>query len=135
MPDDTAAWIRGNAWRKPMRKDYAEHAGYIHHCACQWGVTTWCEVGNHKKCVGGLKPRRTTETAITSRGGGCAVLPEPYRHLVDTSATRPKREQYALVWLADRVCRWACPCTCHSRTAYEELLRQLAERQVENGLF
>ncbi|MEU0492584.1 DUF6248 family natural product biosynthesis protein [Nocardiopsis sp. NPDC006139] len=65
-------------------------------CACQWGPTGHCGAGAHHQCV--ARVVETCETYLTTRSGAC---------ILDAGVPVP-------VWLADRVCRWACPCDCHT---------------------
>ncbi|MCU1615020.1 MAG: Lsr2 protein, partial [Frankiales bacterium] len=58
-------------------------------------------------------PLRSYETVICGRSGASPrYFTEPYEHPTDTSATGPRHEYLAMVWLADRVCRWVCDCSC-----------------------
>lgn len=107
-----AAWIREHAWTPAMRKQFGEVPGFYLMCACQFGLTTWCREGSHGRCCR-AEPLRSSETYILRRGGIYpAYFAEPYAHKTDTSATGPQFTQLAQVWLADRVCRWVCPCDC-----------------------
>lgn len=112
MTPDAAAWIRDKVWTPAMRKQFAEVPGFYLSCACQWGLTTYCREGNHDRCHR-AEPLRSDMTSILRRGGThSAHFREPYAHKTDTSATGPKYTTVAQVWLADRVCRWVCPCDC-----------------------
>jgi len=114
MTTDTAAWVRANAWTQAMRKTYAEVPGFYTACACENGTSGWCQIGQCGDCPRG-EPLRGAETVIVSRRhrGAPALFAEPYAHPSDISATGPKFERVALVWLADRVCAWTCPHSCH----------------------
>jgi len=107
-----AAWIRDNVWTPAMRKQFTEVPGFYLLCACQYGPTTSCREGQHQRCHR-AEPLRSDETYILKRGGIYpAYFAEPYAHKTDTSATGPQFTSAAQVWLADRVCRWVCPCGC-----------------------
>ena len=107
-----AAWIRDHVWTQAMRKQFAEVPGFYLLCACQYGPTTSCREGQHQRCHR-AEPLRSDETYILKRGGIYpAYFAEPYAHKTDTSATGPQFTPAAQVWLADRVCRWVCPCDC-----------------------
>jgi hypothetical protein len=56
-------------------------------------------------------PLPRLETSICGPRGGVVGFKEPYRHL-SVSATGWHPTTAAMVWLADRTCRWACPCDC-----------------------
>lgn len=59
-------------------------------CPCQWGPTGHCHQDRHGTC-----------------GAHVVELPETD---IWTTGLAPA----APVWLADRVCRWQCPCECHT---------------------
>jgi hypothetical protein len=95
-----------------MRRQFAEVPGFYLACACDYGLTTSCREGQHNRCHRG-EPLRSSETYILRRGGIYpAYFAEEYTHKTDTSATGPQFTSAAQVWLADRVCRWVCPCDC-----------------------
>ncbi|WP_031166024.1 DUF6248 family natural product biosynthesis protein [Streptosporangium roseum] len=112
MTPDQAAWVREHAWPKAMLKAHNEHPGATSHCACQWGggscLSAWKP--RHDTCHIGV-PLPVCETYIVTRTGGVAGFAEPYRH-PSVSATGWHRVATAMVWLADRLCAWACPCDC-----------------------
>jgi hypothetical protein len=109
---ERAAWIREHAWTGAMRKEHREVPLAYQRCACQSGLTHWCQTGRHDRCHRAT-PQRTAAATICRRGGmEAAHFLEPYAHKTDTSATGPRFETTAMVWLADRVCRWVCPCDC-----------------------
>jgi hypothetical protein len=121
LDDATAAAIRERAWTQPMRKQHREVPLYTARCACQSGLTHWCEVGRHARCHRGT-PLRSYATVICTPGGmAVACFAEYFGHKTDVSATGPRFERAALVWLADRVCRWVCPCTCHTAPPPQQL--------------
>lgn len=112
-----AAWIRKHAWTQPMRKQYREVPAFFRTCACQSGPTHWCGTDRHDRCHR-AEPQRTTAAIVCGPDGITALaFPEPYEHPTDDSATEPQHEHAAFVWLADRVCRWVCPCDCHAAVA------------------
>lgn len=109
MSADAAAWVRANAWTPAMRRGLTSPSNRL--CACQDDhVTGWaCVSGQHDRCDYGQHP--DYETTIWRHG---TVLP--------ASLTKPMRHQprtafgsrtMAMVWLADRVCRRVCSCSCH----------------------
>lgn len=113
---DEAEWIRANVWTGAMRKTHRELPEYYRRCACQSGLSTWCGTrGTHRECRR-AKPLPSPHTYIVSRGGYVASFREPYEHK-HQSATGWNEDYSAMVWLADRVCRWQCPCGCHSAPA------------------
>lgn len=111
MADVEAAWVRDRVWTKAMRKTFTDVPGHYLQCACQGSITTYCQAGRHDRCHR-AKPLRDSETWICY-ANHVLVLPELFKHPTNTSAVGPRRERYATVWLADRVCRWQCPCDCH----------------------
>lgn len=58
-------------------------------CPCQWGPTGHCHQDRHAAC-------------------GAHVSTPPETHVWTT-----RRKNTTPVWLADRTCRWWCPCECH----------------------
>jgi hypothetical protein len=112
MPAEGAEWIREHVWTPKMRETFREVPGAYLRCACQHGTTHWCRVGRHDRCHGAA-PLPDNETAILDCAEHPRYLPQPFEHLVLTGATGPRPSREALVWLADRTCRWVCPCSCH----------------------
>lgn len=116
MPPDAAAWIRAHAWTKGMRKEYGDVPGFYDACACEYGASHGCQIGQCDRCHRGAA-LHAYETAICTRGGKYPVFfRERYAHPTE-HAVGPRREQVAMVWLADRRCRWQCPHTCHAAPA------------------
>ncbi|GLZ34862.1 hypothetical protein Lesp02_70490 [Lentzea sp. NBRC 105346] len=127
MPADHAEWIRGHAWTGVMRKTFRDVPGAFLTCACQYGLTDWCKTDRHDRCRRGV-PLPTPETCVRSAGGKHeAMFDEPLFHR-SVSATGGQRVFEAFVWLADRVCRWVCPCGCHGP-------REHLTRPVQTDLF
>lgn len=111
---DQAAWIRDHAWTPAMRKTHREVPAFFRTCDCQYGLTSWCQHDQHDRCHR-APPLRSVETYICDTTGTTPLaFAAPYEHRTDTSATGPQFTSLAQVWLADRVCRWVCPCTCHT---------------------
>lgn len=103
-----------------MRRDHTGRSA----CACQHGPSGHCAAGRCDKCPHGI-PLRDFETYVCGRGGVTPLaFSEPYEHRTDASATGPRLENLAMVWLTDRVCRWTCPCPhgCHTAPARPEQL-------------
>jgi hypothetical protein len=96
-----------------MRRTYLTTPGVYTRCACEGAQTGHCSQGRHRAC-GRSTPLRAVETYICTPDGLVTNLPKLFRHATDTSATGPSRTSAAQVWLADRVCRWTCTCTCHT---------------------
>jgi hypothetical protein len=120
MTGTEAAWVRAHVWSAAMRKVYAEVPGYYKACDCQFGETQWCRVGQCDRCHRGT-PLPSYATAICTRGGAhAAYFRETYTHPTP-SATGAHRVSIALVWLADRVCRWICPHDCHQTPRPQQL--------------
>lgn len=112
LTPEIAAAIRAT-WPKTMRKTYDDTPGCFTHCACQYGPTGSCERGRHDLC-GRADALRACETTITRANFTVTHFPDRYHHPSDISAIGPRRTSAAQVWLADRVCRWECPCSCHA---------------------
>ncbi|WP_367128294.1 DUF6248 family natural product biosynthesis protein [Saccharothrix sp. HUAS TT1] len=113
MTPDEAEWVRTTVWTPGMRKTFHEVPAFHLQCACQHGATGHCRNGNHDQCTPHV-PLPSNETYLLKRGGTHpAQFPEPYFHRSRTSRGGAFRNSHAEVWLADRVCRWRCPCTCH----------------------
>ncbi|WP_119728365.1 DUF6248 family natural product biosynthesis protein [Thermomonospora amylolytica] len=117
---DQAAWIREHVWTKAMRKTFAEVPAFYTTCACEWGLSIRCKRGQHDQCAAG-KPLRTYAGIVTFDGNRPAHWPDYFTHPTDADATGPRHTCLALVWLADRVCRWVCPCRCHAAPAPVQL--------------
>ncbi|WP_372672625.1 DUF6248 family natural product biosynthesis protein [Amycolatopsis kentuckyensis] len=96
MSEEDAAWIRDTVWPKQLRAVHASAPKFHLRCACQYGVTGHCASNDgHEECQFAkpdATPQRSSETWITRKDG--TVI------------------NGAEVWLADRVCRWSCPCEC-----------------------
>jgi hypothetical protein len=114
MGPEQAAWIRDNAWVGAMRKTYGEVPGYYEHCACEYGLSGWCEAGQCGRCAGG-DFRASPQTYICRRRpvDVPAHFREPYEHPSTLESITPRRCTIAAGWLADRTCRWQCPHECH----------------------
>lgn len=126
MLSDQAAWIRENAWTPAMRKTHTEVPGFRTNCSCQWGLTSWCQHDQHGRCHRAT-PHPTYATLICGRGGERPLtFAEPYEHKTP-SITGAYYEYGAMVWLADRICRWICPCHCHAAPAAPAQLGLFAE--------
>ncbi|MFI6485220.1 DUF6248 family natural product biosynthesis protein [Nonomuraea sp. NPDC050663] len=108
-----ASWVRKHAWTQAMRRCWKDTPAYYSSCSCQYGECVSCRDGKHRHCSRGYALRRT-ETMITDRRGRALYLPDYYTHPSNVSATGPARTNVAQVWLADRTCRWLCPCPCRS---------------------
>lgn len=108
MTAETAARVRDTVLPPPLRTGSAL-------CACQSGPTTHCRWGEHARCHRAA-PQRVCETWVLRRDGGVAHLRDLYTHPT-VSITGTWRTATAMVWLADRTCRWVCGCECHSAPA------------------
>jgi uncharacterized protein DUF6248 len=93
MTGEEAAWVRANVITETLVGNLAP----TDVCACQYGASGWCTNGGCRKCTGG--GTAFPETSITDKTGHVLYLDGVY----------------ALVWLADRVCRWWCACSCHRK--------------------
>lgn len=112
IPEDEAAWIRTNVWPVAMRKTFAEVPGMFTSCACEYGLTSWCQNGQCERCHR-AEPQPGPAGYVCGRTGEDPMyFGEPYEHPT-ISATGRHKTQVAMFWLADRVCRWICPCSCH----------------------
>lgn len=110
MTPEQAEWVRENAWTPSMTKLYGEMPGYFTLCHCQ-AIGSPCKNAGqprHDICHLGA-PLPAPETYIVTRRGGVAGFAEPYTH-PSVSATGWRHSNAAMVWLADRVCAWSCPC-------------------------
>jgi hypothetical protein len=118
MTATEAEWVRATVWTTQMRVTFDSTPGFYTACACQWGATGYCQQGNHEKCRHcEMAPYAQAETHILDRKGQVARFLEDFAHPT-THAVGPRRERNAMVWLADRACRWRCQCDCgHDREA------------------
>ncbi|NEA22657.1 DUF6248 family natural product biosynthesis protein [Actinomadura bangladeshensis] len=116
MSPEAAAWIRDHAWTAPMRREDADAAPL---CPCQYGPCGYCLHGRHDTCINQQSwSKRRVAGYVCGRDGITPLdFPEPYGHETDASATVPHHTSIAQVWLADRVCRWVCPCDCRNAGA------------------
>ncbi|MFF4412146.1 DUF6248 family natural product biosynthesis protein [Streptosporangium sp. NPDC001559] len=112
-----AVWVREHAWTGAMRKTYKEVPGFYTRCACEWSgpcLNDPRRPGVHETCHMGT-PIYNYETIISVRGGvGVAAFKQPYRYPT-ASATGWHLSPLAMVWIADRRCRWQCTCPCDHR--------------------
>lgn len=125
MTPGQAGWVREHAWTQTMRKEYREVPGYYTSCACQYGASNWCQMGQCGQCRR-ADPLDVYATAVVRRKGHPAFFAEPFQHPT-RDACGPKHSRTAMVWLADRVCRWVCPCRCHAMPAAPVQLGLFAE--------
>ncbi len=117
MTEREAAWVREHAWTRGMRKCFGGNPGHYLKCDCQGGLTSWCRHGQCDRCHRAT-PLPGWEALICDRTGLTPLrFGEPFEHPTRASATGPRRERLAMVWLADRVCRWVCPCPHHTAPA------------------
>lgn len=110
MTPAEAAWIREHVWTPAMRKARAEMAS---RCACQYGPTAHCLAGRHAQCGRGT-PLPGPIGYVTDNADGVLGFAAPYEHPHET-ATGRHPTALAMVWYADRLCAWVCPCVCHAR--------------------
>jgi hypothetical protein len=110
MTEDHAAWVREHVWTDGMRRVENEiRPGCYTRCECQRDVCYQCGRGAHERCMG--KPRTDREGMIADKTGvHPACFAEPYNHRTIDGPPHPT--PVAQVWLADRICRWACRCAC-----------------------
>lgn len=113
MTPAEAAWVRANVWTQAMRKNHAEQPDVA--CRCQYGPTAHCQYGNHAQCHRAT-PLPGPIGYVTDKNEVTLAFPTPYAHPHET-ATGRHPTSLAMVWYADRLCAWACPCTCHARAA------------------
>ncbi|MFI6909898.1 DUF6248 family natural product biosynthesis protein [Nonomuraea sp. NPDC050394] len=115
MTPDEAAWVREHAWTERMRHvETTAWPGHYTQCACQRLDCHPCTHNQHNRCTRG--PRQSREGMIADRTGvHPACFAQPYQHVTIDGPPRPT--PVAQVWLADRVCRWSCPCPCGRPTA------------------
>lgn len=114
MTPAQAAWVREHVWTPAMRATYATTPGFYTTCACQWGPSGWCANGSCRRCHAGEPSPGWAAIVCGPTGDKPRHFAEPFRHPTP-SATGAHRERLALVWLADRVCRWVCPHACHDQ--------------------
>lgn len=110
MTPAEAAWVREFVWRGHQQ---VADLDYVAQCRCQWGISADCKAGNCDRCGAGV-PR--AETYIRDRQGRITHLAELPKHPAMT-ALGPSHTRAAQVWLADRTCRWICPCPHHTASA------------------
>lgn len=112
MPEETADWIRRNVWTDGMRRvQYQVWPGFYTRCECQRDICYQCRRGEHERC--NAIPRQNCEGMIADKTGtNPAYFAERdrYKHITIDGAPQPT--VVAQVWLADRICRWACLCDC-----------------------
>lgn len=113
MTADDAAWVREHVWTDGMRRvEYQVWPGCYTRCECQRDVCHQCGRGVHELC--NAIPRQSDEGMIADKTGvHPACFKEPYKHRTIDGPPRPT--PVAQVWLADRICRWACRCDCKGK--------------------
>jgi hypothetical protein len=107
FPLTAADWIAANVLRQTRTTEDIERA---RSCACQIGICGRCGMGDHHECS---TPRLLDPTDQIGGGrpfGNAAVgLAEGY--LCNRAGqVVTYRGAYVYVMLADRTCRWRCPC-------------------------
>ncbi|WP_449060612.1 DUF6248 family natural product biosynthesis protein [Planomonospora algeriensis] len=109
---DQAKWIRAHVWTQTMRNTHRHVPRAAASCSCQSGPSGWCLGGQHGRCqaTSGLPH---PETYITLKNETVVSFAVPYEHPT-FSAVGAHRQAFAQVWLADRTCRYVCPCLCHT---------------------
>lgn len=112
MGTAAACWVREHAWTSSMRATHASLPEYYSTCACQNGTTDWCLRDKCTRCHRAT-PQPSAETYITNRRQEVLHFSEPYEHASTLESLTLRRCTIAVVWLADRTCRWICPCQCH----------------------
>lgn len=118
MTSEEFAWVRANVWTAGMRNIYAEMPGYHTTCACQYGLTTWCQHDDCRRCHRAT-PLPRPGGYVCDRNDRVLRFPEPYEHPTP-SATGLRHTSLAMWWYADRVCRWVCPCPHHTARLPEQ---------------
>lgn len=112
MPEEAADWIRQHVWTDGMRRvEFQVRPGFYTRCECQRDVCHQCSRGVHERC--NAIPRQNREGMIADKSGvapACFTERDRYEHVTIDGA--PQRTVVAQVWLADRICRWACRCDC-----------------------
>ena len=107
-----AAWVRKHAWNGIIRAEY-RRAPNVLLCGCQIGTSGPCKDGHHRLCHQEC-PHPDAEAWVWTRRGHVAQFPEPYEHPFPWKGDRVwEPNAWARLWLADRVCRWVCSCSCH----------------------
>lgn len=114
MTPDEFAWIRENVWTAAMRKTWREVPGATTACACQYGTTLQCQRGDCDRCHRATSLTMPIGYICRRDGETPLVFTQPYKH-PHATATQRVVTSLAMVWYADRLCRWLCPCDCHSR--------------------
>ncbi len=107
MTPEQAAWVRENVLRgnRPaadLERDLR--------CRCQWGLSAKCRDGQCDRCVAGVPH---PETYVRGLDGQITHFAELPKHEAMT-VLGPCFTRAAQVWLADRTCRWLCPCPHHT---------------------
>lgn len=108
MTPEQAAEVRERAWTAGMRADY--HPRSQHSCDCEYGQSTHCERGQHRRCHVGA-PLPSCEGHLLDKAGAVLYFAHPYRH-PSVSATGWHPTRVVMVWRAGRPCAWHCPCDC-----------------------
>ncbi|WP_326646074.1 hypothetical protein OG884_15595 [Streptosporangium sp. NBC_01755] len=110
MTPEAAAWVR-TAVLEPLSIPTPSPR-----CACQLGTYVTCHRGDHQACPvvdAGIWGRLGEVETLIYRPGG---QPAQAREALYRREMSPRSNHVALVWLADRRCRWRCLCGCHEET-------------------
>lgn len=119
MTPADAAWVRENAWTPAMRKTHRDVPGMRSTCACEFGLTSWCQHGQCDRCHRAEPLGGPAGYVCGKTGQDPLSFPEPYTHPT-ASATGAHPASVVMFWLADRVCAWRCPHECHDRPRLEQ---------------
>ncbi|MFI6814447.1 DUF6248 family natural product biosynthesis protein [Nonomuraea sp. NPDC050328] len=119
MTPAQAAWVREHAWTSHLRSEYRADP-QLALCACQFGLSRHCAASQHGTCHHrAVHP--STEGVILDRRGHHARFPFDYQHAMPwrtpPGLVPPAPDAWASIWLANRMCRWTCPCDCHAPAA------------------
>ncbi len=115
MTPQEAVWVREHVWTGVMRKEHRSTPAFFASCPCLYGKSWHCQHGKCLECHRAA-PLRSPEGYITNKREEVLSFSAPYQHPHET-ATGAHPTRNAMVWLADRACRWVCPCTCHQGDA------------------
>lgn len=102
MTPAEAEAVRATVWTESMRRDYGP---WRHMCACEYGATAGCHMGDHHLCHHGNIPTWLAigpETWITDANG----------YLLDTGGGA--RGGPTCVWVTGCCASWRCRCGCHT---------------------
>lgn len=108
FPPADADWIATQVLSRKLDTDDIARA---RSCACQHGICGRCSMGDHHECTTPRLLDPTIPIGTADRRFRNAAIASPEGYLCTRAGQIvTHRGAYVYVMLADRTCRWRCPC-------------------------